>query len=81
MNKLLGVIDIRELMKADDNAKLKEIMVYALLTLNQNSTLREASAMFERYSFRALPIVGEDGELLGAVSYRDMVDLKHRVLE
>jgi magnesium transporter len=81
LNKLLGVIDIRELMKADDSAKLKEIMVDALLTLNQNSTLREASTMFERYSFRALPITSDEGELLGAVSYRDMVDLKHRVLE
>jgi CBS domain-containing protein/sporulation protein YlmC with PRC-barrel domain len=80
-NKLLGIIDIRELMKADDNSKLKDIMTETLHSLNQDSTLREASAMFEKYSFRALPIVNDEGKLLGAVSYRDMVNLKHRVLE
>jgi magnesium transporter len=80
-NKLLGVIDIRELMKADDSGLLKDIMVETVHTLTTESTLREASEMFMRYSFRALPIVDENDILLGAVSYRDMVNLKHRFLE
>jgi len=80
-DKLLGVIDIRELIKANDDALLKDIMIDVVASLNPESTLREASAMFTRYGFRAIPIVDDTGKVLGVVSYRDMVNLKHRFLE
>jgi CBS domain-containing protein/sporulation protein YlmC with PRC-barrel domain len=80
-DKLLGVIDIRELMKASDDALLKDVMVDVVAKLNPASTLREASAMFTRYGFRAIPIVDDTGKILGVVPYRDMMNLKHRFLE
>jgi CBS domain-containing protein len=79
--KLLGVIDIRELMKANDDALLKDIMVDIVAALTPSSTLREASSMFTRYSFRAIPVVDEANKILGVVPYRDMMNLKHRYLE
>lgn len=80
-DKLLGVIDIRELMKASDDTLLKNIMVDVIATLNPTSTLREASRIFLRYSFRAIPVVDETGKILGVVTYRDMMNLKHRFVE
>jgi len=80
-DKILGVIDIRELIKANDDAQLKDIMVDVVASLNPDSTLREASAMFTRYGFRAIPIVDDTEKILGVVSYRDMMNLKHRFLE
>ena len=81
LGKLLGVIDIRELMKANDDALLKDIMVDIVAALSPSSTLREASAMFARYSFRAIPVVDDSNKILGVVPYRDMMNLKHRYLE
>ena len=81
VGKLLGVIDIRELMKASDDALLKDIMVDTVASLTPSSTLREASAMFTRYSFRAIPVLDDAGRILGVVPYRDMMNLKHRYLE
>jgi CBS domain-containing protein/sporulation protein YlmC with PRC-barrel domain len=80
-DKLLGVVDIRELIKANDDAQLKDIMRQIVASLNPKSTLREAAATFNRYSFRALPIVDDADRILGVVSYRDMMTLKHRFLE
>lgn len=80
-DKLLGVIDIRELMKASDDALLRDIMVDVVASLKPTSTLREASAMFTRYGFRAIPIINDTGKILGVVPYRDMMNLKHRFLE
>ncbi len=80
-NKLLGVIDIRELMKASDDALLKTIMVDIVTNLTPSSTLREASEMFVRYSFRALPVLDDSGKILGVVPYRDVMRLKHRFVE
>jgi len=80
-DKLLGVADIRDVLKADDNALLKDVMDTRLTTLKPQSTLREASATFSRYGYRALPITDENGRMLGVVPYRDMMNLKHLFLE
>jgi magnesium transporter len=80
-DKLLGVADIRDILKANDNALLKDVLDTRLTTLKPQSTLREASAMFSRYGYRALPITDENGKILGVVPYRDMMNLKHLFLE
>jgi magnesium transporter len=79
--KLVGVADIRDVLKANDNDLMSKVMDTNLTTLKPSSTLREASAMFSRYGFRALPITDENGKILGVVPYRDMMNLKHLFLE
>jgi magnesium transporter len=37
--------------------------------------------MFLRYGFRALPVTDERDVLLGVVPYRDVMNLKHRILD
>jgi CBS domain-containing protein len=80
-DKLVGVADIRDILKADDNTLLKDVVDTRITTLKPQSTLREASAMFSRYGYRALPITDDNGKILGVVPYRDMMNLKHLFLE
>jgi magnesium transporter len=80
-NKLLGVIDVKELLKADDKALLEEIMVKNVISLKKESTLGQAETMFSRYDFRALPVTDEDDKLTGVVRYRDVTKLTHHFLE
>ena len=81
--KLLGVIDIKELLKAPLKAttKLEDIMQRSFVSLKTTSTLKDASLLFSRYSFRALPIVDKDGKIIGVVQYRDVMSLKHIFFE
>lgn len=76
-DRLLGVIDIKELLKADDTALLKDIMVEHVIRLSPESTLKEAAAIFVRYGFRAIPITDEKNKLVGVVPYRDVMNLTH----
>jgi len=76
-DQLLGVIDIKELLKADDTALLKDIMVEHVIRLSPESTLKEAAAIFVRYGFRAIPITDETNRLIGVVPYRDIMNLTH----
>jgi Mg/Co/Ni transporter MgtE len=78
---LLGVIDLKELLKADDKALLKDIMVENVISLSTESTLKEASQDFARYDFRAIPVTDEKNRLLGVIPYRDVMDLTHHFLE
>jgi magnesium transporter len=80
-NRLLGVIDIKELLQGEDHALLREIMVDKYISLEPESTLKEAYETFARYDHRALPITDERDKLLGVVTYRDVVNLKHRFVE
>jgi magnesium transporter len=80
-DKLLGVIDIREVFAAQDTERLKELMTESVIGLNKDATMKQAADMFLRYGFRALPITDENDIILGVVPYRDVMDLKHRILE
>jgi CBS domain-containing protein len=78
---LLGVIDLKELLQADDRALLRDIMVENVISLNTESTLKEASQSFARYDFRALPVTDEKNRLIGVIPYRDVMNLTHHFVE
>jgi len=77
-NKLLGVMDIKELLRADPSERLADQMTTNLVTLTAKSTIKEAAKLFARYSFRAIPIVDEREAIVGVIPYRDIMDLKHQ---
>ena len=80
-DELLGVADIKDLFMAADNELLKDLMVESVITLNPGSTMKEAVDLFTRYDFEALPVVGVNNVILGAVPCRDVMNVKHRILE
>jgi CBS domain-containing protein len=80
-DKLLGVADIKDLFMAEDQELLRELMVENVITLNPGSTMKEALDLFTRYNFKALPVVGVNDVILGAVPCRDVMNVRHRVLE
>lgn len=79
-DRLLGVIDIKELLMAQDADRLEDIMTGTIISLKPESTLKEASAAFARYGFRAIPVTDENDRILGVIHYRDVMKLKHRFL-
>ncbi len=74
---LLGVVDIREILLAEYSASLEELMTTHVIGLSPDSSLKEASGMFSRYSFRAIPIVDDENTIFGVLPFRDIMNLKH----
>ena len=79
--RLLGVLDIKELLIADPASKLIELMTENVISLKCDSTMKEAAATFLRYGFRALPVVDVNDIIQGVVPYRDVMSLKHRMFD
>ncbi len=77
--KLIGVLDIREILQAQPENRLEDVMTTNLVTLNAKTAVRDAAKLFVRYSFRAIPIVDDMGVMTGAIPYRDVMDLQHRM--
>jgi magnesium transporter len=77
-HKLLGVMDIKELLRADPSERLTDHMTTNLVTLRPDTTIADAARLFARYSFRAIPVVDEKETIVGVVPYRDVMELKHQ---
>jgi magnesium transporter len=74
-NTLLGIIDVKELLLADNNSLLKDIMNKNIITLKKESSIGETNKMFNRYGFRSLPVIDENNKIIGIVSQRDIIKL------
>src|ERR1019366_7813723 len=74
-DKLLGVIDIKQLFMAEDDVLLSNLMIENVISLNPESTMKQAADAFIRYGFRALPVTDENDIILGVVPYRDVMNL------
>jgi len=79
--RLVGVLDLRELLMAEDGSPLNDVMVGRVIGLNPQNTLKEAHERFAKYNLRALPVVDEENRMLGILPYRDVINLRHRYLE
>ena len=66
--KLRGVISLRDLMVADDDQRLETLMNPYLLTLSPLEPARHAAHRLLNSQLAALPVVGDAGQLLGAVT-------------
>jgi CBS domain-containing protein/sporulation protein YlmC with PRC-barrel domain len=78
---LQGVIDIKELLAAADTSRLRDFMIENVISLKPSSTLKEASDLFNRYEFRAIPVTDDENRIVGVVTYRDIMKLTHHFIE
>ena len=76
--KLLGVIDVKELLRADPSERLADHMTTNVVTLTTESTIKDAAKLFARYNFRAIPVVDDREAIVGVIPYRDVMELKHQ---
>lgn len=79
--KLLGVVSLRELILADPEALIKDLMITEVVTANVNEDQEEVARIISRYDLLALPITDEEGTLLGIVTYDDAMDVVSEEME
>ncbi len=72
--KLLGVLSLRELLLAEPGKKLEEIMVTSLKTVQPDADENVVAAAISKYNLVAIPVVDNEGYLLGIVTVDDIID-------
>ncbi len=73
--QLVGVIALRELVEAEPNAILGDLMQTRVVMITANTDREEAANLISRYNFSALPVVDDHRRLLGVVTVDDLVDV------
>jgi len=72
---LIGVITAKDLMLADRNDVVGDIMETNVIFVNTVDDKEDVAKMFEKYDFLALPVVDKEGRLVGIVTVDDAIDV------
>jgi magnesium transporter len=70
---LLGVVDLRDLVLAKDDAVLGEIMVAPAISVEDKDPRDDLHPLFAKYHFRMLPVVDGKDNILGVIRYEDVM--------
>lgn len=79
--KIIGFIDLKRLVIADKNEKIKDIMETNLITVSTSTDKEEVAKMFDKYNFLAIPVVDKEERLVGIVTFDDAIDVLQEEVE
>ncbi|WP_335872345.1 magnesium transporter [Bacillus sp. 2205SS5-2] len=72
---LVGVVSYRDLLIADINDTIQNIMFERVISVSALTDQEEVARIIERYDFLAIPVVEEDLQLVGIVTVDDIIDV------
>lgn len=77
-NKLVGILTNRDLrFETNKKKKVSEVMTTEnLVTAPEGTDLRKAEKILQNYKIEKLPVVGKTGQLIGLITYRDILQLQ-----
>jgi len=74
--KLVDDIKIKEILLASPKQKIDELMTHQVIALNATDDQETAVKTFRDYDRVALPVVNEDGVLIGIITVDDIMDVE-----
>jgi magnesium transporter len=74
-NRLTGVNSLRELIVADPDKPVKDIMHTNLITVRPSEDQEKVAVLIDRYDLLAIPVADREGKLLGIVTVDDVMDV------
>ena len=70
---LQGVVDLRDLVLAGEDAPLSDIMISPVVSAQDTDLREDLEELFEKYGFGMVPVVDDDERLLGVIRYNDVM--------
>ncbi len=79
-NMLLGIVTNRDLrFERDMNKLVDDVMTKeGLVTVKQTTDLEKAADILQKYKIEKLPVIDNDGHLIGLVTYKDITKAKDK---
>lgn len=73
--QLVGVVSLRTLVLAHNNARIGDIMHTDLISATPDEPEKEVASDITKYDLFAMPVIDEHGKLLGLVTFDDALDV------
>lgn len=87
--KLVGIITDRDIRRPehadeieswenvyrlDDSFQVRGIMTHEVVTVREDDELEVACLLFKKHKFNSLPVLSQDGRLVGILTLRDLLE-------
>lgn len=79
--QLVGVLSLRDLIFSKLDQKVEDIMGTRVISVNVSTDQEEVAQIIQKYDFLAIPVVKDDGRLVGIVTVDDALDVFEEELE
>ena len=73
--KLIGITTVKDLLLADDDDIVKDLMEENVIAVNTLDVQEQVAQMFSNYNFLALPVVDNENRMVGIVTIDDAIDV------
>lgn len=74
-NKLIGITTVKDLLLAEDDDLVRELMEENVISVNTLDDQEHVAKKFSNYNFLALPVVDNENRLVGIVTIDDAIDV------
>ena len=74
-DKLLGVVSLKDLIVAQPEREIDEIMHTKLITIPVDMDQEQVAKRIARYDFLALPVIDKEGKIKGIITVDDLIDV------
>lgn len=73
--EIIGVTGLRELVCADPHQEIQDIMDTHVVSVQTMEDQEEAAGVMKHYDLQALPVINQQGQLVGVISHDDILDV------
>ena len=75
VDKLLGTVPLNDLIRAKPWTKVRELVDINLVKVKVDTDQEEVAKVISKYNLAAVPVVDENGILLGRITFDDVMDV------
>ena len=76
--RLEGVVTVKELFLADEDAVIADIMATKVIAARTSDDQEDVAGLFSRYDFLSLPVVDDENRLVGIITFDDIMEVIHQ---
>ena len=73
--KPIGYVPVSQLMRAQRETRLSDIMSDTIVKIGQDSDQEEAAYLFEKYNLISAPVINDMGRLVGMMTVDDIIEI------
>lgn len=73
--RLIGIVSAKDLLTADDAVCIEDLMETEIISVDTHTDKEEVAQLFTKYDFLALPVLDQDGRMVGIVTFDDAMDV------
>ena len=74
-SRLLGVVNLRELLSHEIFTPIERIMTTRVVTAKIDDEAKDLADTFVKYGFRAIPVVDDENRIMGVIRFKALMEI------